>query len=784
MRFYLIAFCLGVWLLQQQAVLPSSRWLGLLPLLGSVLWLPRYSQTPPEILRRLAVALLSLALGFAWAAWRADLRLAERLPDHWQGVDIRLVGVVSDLPQSDARGERFVFDVEQVLTPDAPDLQHIQIARYWPRDAQDHIPTVQAGERWQFTVRLKRPYGTHNPHGFDLEAWMLERGIAASGYVREQAAPQRLAARAATPTAWVAATRAGIRERIGATLTDAPYAGVITALVIGDQRGIPHEQLRAFTRTGIQHLISISGLHITMIAALAGWAVAFGWRRWPRLAERLPSRQAGLLAAVLAATAYSILAGFQVPAQRTLFMLAVLALAFWGRREPQPFSALIWALFIVLLIDPWVVLSAGFWLSFGAMAVILWVSFGRVALPDKLRGWISVQAALTLALAPALLLLFQQVSLISPLANAIAIPLVSWLVTPLALLGVIAPPLWHAAAWLMDGLGQALLWASALPWAIAVQPAPTGWATLLAVIGTAWLLLPRGFPLRALGAFLWLPLLFPPIASIAPKHFEADVIDVGQGTAILIRTARHTLLYDTGPAFADSDAGERIVVPYLRATGVASLSGMIVSHDDNDHSGGLQSVLRDLPTGWLLHGLPATSPLLNGTPAPRHCQRGQHWEWDGVRFDILNPPATAYTKANRRDNDYSCVLKISSGGQSLLITGDGERRVELELMEQALRNKDTNLSATVLIAGHHGSRTSSLAKFVEQVQPQISVFTLGYRNRFGHPHPQVVSRFREQNARILRSDHSGLIKLTFSEAGVATSEYRPSRRRYWQVSAP
>ncbi|MDP1928727.1 MAG: ComEC/Rec2 family competence protein, partial [Thiobacillus sp.] len=241
MRFYLIAFCLGVWLLQQQATLPPARWLWLLPLLSSVLWLPRFSRTIPEILRRLAVALLIVALGFAWAAWRADLRLAERLPDHWQGVDISLVGVVSDLPQSDARGERFVLDIEQVLTPNAPDVKRIQIARYWPRHAVSHTPTVHAGERWQLTVRLKRPYGTHNPHGFDLEAWMLERGIAASGYVREQASLQRLAAHAATPTARIAATRAAIREQINATLGDAPYAGVIVALVIGDQRGIPHE---------------------------------------------------------------------------------------------------------------------------------------------------------------------------------------------------------------------------------------------------------------------------------------------------------------------------------------------------------------------------------------------------------------------------------------------------------------------------------------------------------------------------------------------------------------
>jgi len=779
MRIYLIAFCLGVWLLQQQAALPAARGLWLLPLASVVLLVPNSPRVLPETLRRLAVALLCTALGFGWAAWRAGLQLADRLPDHWQGVDIAVVGVVSDLPLADPRGERFVLDIERVVTPGAPNLRRIQLARYWPRDAVARTPTVQAGERWQFTVRLKRPYGTHNPHGFDLEAWMLERGIAAAGYVREQPLPRRLDARAATPAAWIAATRATIRERINSTLGDAPYAGVIAALVIGDQRGIPHEQWRAFTRTGVNHLLSISGLHVTMIAALAGWVLAFGWRRWPRAAERLPARQAGLLAAVMAACAYAVLAGFQVPAQRTLFMLGVLALAFWGRREPRPFSALAWALFAVLLIDPWAVLSAGFWLSFGAMAAILWATFGRLALPDRLRGWVTVQAAVTLALAPALFLLFQQVSLVSPLANAIAIPLVSWLVTPLALLGVIVPPLWQAAAWLMTGLGKGLVWASTLPWAVAAQPAPEGWAVLLAVAGTVWLLLPRGFPLRVLGGLLWLPLVFPVRAGVAPDTFQAEIIDVGQGTAILIRTAQHALLYDTGAAFADSDAGERIVVPYLRAAGVAGLSGVIVSHDDSDHSGGLRSLLRDVPTGWLLHGLPAASPLLMNAPAPRRCVRGQRWQWEGVRFEILNPPVTAVAESGRRDNDFSCVLKISRGGHSLLITGDAERRGELELLESG-----ADIAATVLVAGHHGSRTSSLAEFVDRVRPHYGVFTVGYRNRFGHPHPQVTARFREQGARILRSDTGGLIRLTFGEAGVVASEYRPSHRRYWHDPPP
>lgn len=774
MRFALIAFCLGVWLLQQQAVLPPMRWLWGLPLLLSVLWLPSFSHPLVENARRLGIMLLCAALGFAWAAWRADARLAERLPLHWQGVDIELIGVIADLPHANARGERFVFDVEQTLTPNAPHLQRVQLTRYWPRDAAEFDARMRAGERWQLTVRMKRPYGTSNPYGFDLEAWMLERRINASGYVRETPAPQRLAAQSHTPAAWIAAVRAMVRARIFATLGDAPYAGVIAALAVGDQRSIPHHQWRAFTRTGVNHLLSISGLHVTMIAVFAGWLMASLWRRLPRQAERLPARQAGLIVAVLAAIAYALLAGFQVPAQRTLFMLIVVALAFWGRREPKPFTALVVALFVVLLIDPWAVLSAGFWLSFGAMAAILWVTVGRVALPAKLRGWITVQGAVTLALAPVLFLLFQQVSLISPLANAVAIPLVSWLITPLALLGVLIPPLWHSAAWLMTGLGDALTWAASLPMAVTTLPASPVWATALALIGTVWLLLPRGFPLRVLGLLLWLPVLFPLRDAIAPSHFRAEVIDVGQGTAVLIRTAHHALLYDTGASFADSDSGERIVVPHLRATGVGALSGLIVSHDDNDHSGGMRSVLRDVPTAWLLHGMPADSPLLEGIATVRQCVRGQRWRWDGVEFEILNPRPAAHADSRRRNNDASCVLRIRNAHHSLLLTGDGERQTELELVESGQL-----APVNVLLAGHHGSRTSSIAEFVAATRPEWVVFTQGYRNRYGHPHPEVVARFRDIDARMLRSDASGLIRFDFGEAGVEASQYRPTRRRYW-----
>lgn len=776
MRLYLIAFCAGVWLLQQQADLPPARWLWMLPLLLAVLWAPSSSRFIPESLRRVGVALLCAALGFAWAAWRADLRLDQRLAEHWQGVDVELIGTVVDLPQQNARSERFLLQVNEVLTPHARIPSRMQLAWYWPRGATEFTPRVDAGEQWRITVRLKKPHGTSNPHGFDLEAWMMERGIGASGYVRDKPPPMRIAKLAASPSAWLAATRAHIRARILDTLAGRTYANVITALVIGDQSAIPAEQWRAFTRTGMNHLISISGLHVTMIAALVGWCVSALWRRLPRLTERIPARKIGLAAALVAALIYVLLAGFQAPAQRTLYMLAVLVLAYWHQRETRPTTALAWALFGVLLLDPWAVLAPGFWLSFGAMAAILWVTVGRTAVGSALGTWVSVQAAVTLALAPALLLLFQQVSLVSPLANAIAIPVVSWLVTPLALIGVVLPFCLDWAERILAALGDALSWLAAQNFAVWTLPAPPIWAVMLALIGTLWLLLPRGFPLRWLGLFLWLPLLFPAREVIPAGHFRAEAIDVGQGTAVLIRTATHTLLYDTGPAYVDSDAGERIVVPYLRATGVSALTGMIVSHDDNDHTGGMRAVLRDVDSGWLLHGLPLTSLLLGEARNSKHCTRGQHWRWDGVEFEMLNPAPAAYLETRRKDNNFSCVLKVRAGPHSLLITGDGEKQVEQEL----LANAADKLPASVLIAGHHGSLTSSVPDFVARVQPAAVIYTVGYRNRFGHPKPQVTARYRTIGAKQFRSDRDGLIRLDFGEEGIQASQYRPQQRRYWQ----
>lgn len=773
MRLYLIAFAAGVWLLQRQPELPDARWLWTLPLFITAFFLPRGGDKWRKWPTFCLVSLTCAALGFAWAAWRAQLHMSDSLPAAWQGVDMRVEGVVANLPDRDTRGERFDFRIEKILTPDARAPARIRLT--WPAPEWNNPVAprrLKAGERWRFTVRLKPPHGTANPDGFDYEAWLLTRNIRATGYVREHTQPEKLG-HGAWPLDRLQALRDRVRDSIGQALKDHPRAGVIVALAVGDQGSIPHENWRVYNRTGTNHLMSISGLHITLFAVLIGGMIHAFWRRVPRLVLRLPARRAALLAGWLAALGYTLLAGFQIPAQRTLFMLTVLIAGLWLQRDPRPFSLLSLALFVVLLIDPWAVLAPGFWLSFGAVAAMMWAGQGLVGRSGKIATWTRAQVAVTLALAPALLLLFHQISLISPLANALAIPVVSWGVAPLALAGMVVTPLLHLAAGLMQGVETALQWLSAFSWASWSLPVPTVTAIVLSLAGVIWLLAP-GLPARWLGGFMFMPLLFPPVEMPRPGTFEAEVLDVGQGTAVLIRTAGHALLYDTGPALGDNDAGQQIVLPRLRALGMAKLDGLIVTHDDLDHTGGAASVMRDMEIGWLMSSLPENHVLLKRSSL--RCVRGQRWQWDGVQFEILNPPAYAYEQAARKDNDKSCVLKITQGSQSLLLTADAERIGELEMTERVAEK----LPATVLMAGHHGSRTSSIEEFVSQVRPKYVIYSNGWRNRFGHPHPDVMARFQRLNAESHRTDHQGWTRIRFTERGPEFEHWRDRHVRYWQ----
>lgn len=792
MRLNILSFALGVCLLQQQAQLPALLWaLLLLPLL----WLgwrlgSRAVSRRGKVLALLLANVLFAGAGFLYAATWAHWRLADRLAPQWEGVDLRVTGVVAGLPQAFERGVRFDFDVEQVEPADARLPRRIALAWYngSAREEFQDIAFIRAGERWRFSVRLRRPHGSANPHGFDYESWLLQRAIGATGYVRP-GAKTRLDDLALRPAYLVGRAREILRERHWDTLAGYPYAGILVALAIGDQNAIDAKQWQLFARTGVSHLMSISGLHVTMVASLFAALVHWLWRRSTALLLALPARKAAALAGFLAAFGYCLIAGFAVPAQRTLYMVGVVALALWANRLGSVSRVLCLALALVLLLDPWAVLAPGFWLSFGAVAVILYAATGRLrqervtghglALGRHLAQWGRVQLAVTLALAPLLLVWFQQMSLVSPLANAMAIPLVSLVVTPLALAGSVLPldfilELAHAA---MAAQMRLLEWCAALPAAVWQQHAPAAWAVVLALAGCAWLLLPRGVPARWLG----LPLLLP-LFAVAPPGPAAGalwltVLDVGQGLAIVAQTERHALLYDAGPAYSpEADSGSRVILPFLRAAGIARLDAMVVSHDDNDHAGGAASVLAGLPVGILYASLPEDHAAWRAAPGYRlPCAAGQRWDWDGVRFELLHPTAASYAIGAIKSNDRSCVLKITSPHGAVLLSGDIEMDSEEELLERA---RDA-LRAEVLVVPHHSSRSSSTPEFIAAVRPRWAVLPVGYRNRFGHPTEEVVQRYRLSGAQLLRTDRSGAVLVRMDVEGIGVRAYREVKRRYW-----
>jgi len=471
-----------------------------------------------------------------------------------------------------------------------------------------------------------------------------------------------------------------------------------------------------------------------MVAALFAALINMLWRRSESLMRRLPAQKAAVMAGWLAALVYALLAGFEVPAQRTLYMLTVVALALWSGRNFGVGRTLLLALLVVLVLDPWAVLATGFWLSFGAVALLFLVGSSRVGEGRGWRAalvkWGTTQWAMTIGSLPLLLLFFQQFSLVSPLANAVAIPVVSFIITPLALLFALIPwaPLLYFNHGLMSLLMSLLEWLAA--WPVWQQPAPPLWASLVAVVGVLWLLLPRGFPARWLGIYLLLPALFWPAPRPAVGSAWIDVLDVGQGMAVVVRTAGHTLLYDSGPLYsAEANAGQRVVVPYLRASGVRRLDAMAISHRDKDHSGGVAAVQSAMPIDRLLSSIPE----LGGDK----CHAGQRWEWDGVRFLILHPDSADYADPAKKPNNLSCVLRIETAGGSMLLPADIEADDEQALIERS----SSLLRSTVLLVPHHGGNGSSTPEFIDAVAAHDVIFSAGYRNAFKHPRPEVQERY-------------------------------------------
>lgn len=783
-RLGILAFAAGCAWLQTRPELPRPSWAWCLPLAALLLaWRPMGpGHGWLSVLRRAGLLSLALLAGFLYADWRADLRLAHGLDPLWEGRDMVLVGRVAGLPEEVPRGTQFVLDVTRVNTPGAGPPPSLRLG--WYAYGDDPPPRLMGGDCLVLAVRLHRPHGNLNPGGFDYEAWLLERGLRATGTVQSFLGsagdcPGRARAALDRGREWV---RGHLRRALG----DAPYAGVVAALAVGDQNAVPPDQWTLFRQTGTSHLFSVSGLHITLFAALVQALVRRIWRCLPRLNLALPARRAGIALGLTAAGAYALLAGFGIPAQRTLYMLSGAAVAAWLDRRASPSRLLAAALLAVVLADPWAALAPGFWLSFGAVAALLWAGAGRLEPQPAWRTWVQAQWAVTLALTPLLLALFHEVSLVSPLANAVAIPAISLVAVPLSLLAAALPwePLAHLAHTVVWGVMACMKWLAALPQPVFHAAAPGPAALILGLMGAAVLLLPRGFPARWLGLVMCLPLFFPRLPVPAPGEAWLTVLDVGQGEAVTVRTATRTLLVDAGPRFASGDdAGARTVAPYLWSLGINRLDGLVLTHDDLDHSGGVAALLASHRPGWFLSPLAgvgraslgeAGRAILAARPDALVCRAGQFWTWDGVRFTVLHPPARQYAMAGYADNDRGCVIRVEAGGHSALLAADIERLSEMNLAERGVLGP-----SDVLVVPHHGSKTSSTAGFLAAVRPRLAVIPVGHRNRYGHPHAEVLARYREMGSPVLRTDRVGAVSVKMGGWGLFVETARDKERRYW-----
>lgn len=759
MRTGSFAWCVGIVLLQQFASLPHWVWIAALagaavPLsFSSIVW------------RRLPGLCL---LGFCYAWCHAVWALEQRLPAVLEGRDLLIEGIIVSLPEQRGRYQQFALQPDTLLAGGATVAAVGTLRLRWYGAA----PSLRGGERWRLRVRLKRPHGLMNPAGFDYETWLFQQAYAATGYVRNGGVNQRLAP---APAFSLHGLRQKISDRIAGTLTGHANHGVVTALAVGQRGALAPAQWDLLLATGTNHLLAISGLHIGLVAGLAFWVVRRAWSWSARATNVYPAPKAAAWAALGAAAFYALLAGFAIPTQRALIMVAVVMGAVVLGRPVQPSRLLALALTAVLVLDPRAVLAAGFWLSFGAVSVILYAACGRRRPLGAWRGAIYVQAWVAVGLLPMTLIWYGRVACFAALANALAVPWVSFVVVPLALLGAVLP---GPGAYLLYGADAALQplwwwlrWVATLPGGTWTQFTPPPWTWPAAVAGVVLLLAPRGWPGRWLGVVFLLPLFMVRPPAPPPGAAWVSVLDVGQGLAVVVRTRHHTLVYDTGPRYsARFDTGRAVVVPYLRQHGVAAVDRLVVSHGDNDHSGGAAGLLSAVQVGQVLSGAPEALPA----GVARHCIAGQGWQWDGVRFDILHPPATGgYT-----GNDGSCVLRIAAGPHSLLLTGDIQRAGE-----QALLRRPGGLTpVTVLVAPHHGSLTSSSAAFVAATAPRYVVFATGYRNRFGHPRAAVVARYRRRGVGLFNTAADGAVEFRLGPLALARPQgWRHAARRYWHA---
>jgi competence protein ComEC len=717
----------------------------------------------------------ALALGFALAGLHAHHALAMQLPAAWEKREVMVQGQVVELPEHHPQRTAFAFRVDDDEgQPEPLRGRLLQLSWYDGFDGESTgRDRLLAGQRWELTVRVRAPRGLRNPGGFDSEKHALARRLTSRGHVR---APE--SARLLAPATGLHAWREAMSGRIAAAVPDGG-GRFIRALALGDTRGLQDADWLVLRANGLTHLIAISGFHVGLVAGFFALLAAAIWWSWPALGRRCPRPVAAAVAGLAGALLYAAVAGFALPTVRTVLMIAVVVALRVFRRSGSTFDTLAMAAIVMLLADPMAVLGAGFWLSFLGVLWLLW------CLPDAgrrpVRDLLSAQGVATVGLLPAGVVLFGQASLVGPLANLVAVPWWSLVVVPLSLLGTALEMLqsgwgtwaWRAATWCFDLSWPLFEWLSGSGVALWWLPEPRWFALPLAMAGAFWLLLPRGLPGRSLALLLWLPLLWPARQLPAPGEVELQVLDVGQGLSVLVRTAEHSLLYDMGPATPGGwDSGERVVVPALRALGVRRLDLAVVSHGDGDHAGGFEAVRREVPVARA--SAPDGAPV-DGT-AP--CVAGDHWEWDGVSFRFLHPGL----HFPYLGNEASCVLRIYSRHGSVLLTGDIGEVVERELVRRGRETPAHTVRADVVLIAHHGSASASDPAFIVATGARHALVSSGHGNRFGHPKPEVMQRWSDAGASTWDTGEHGALAVRLAPGGAKLETRRAAHPRLWDAA--
>jgi competence protein ComEC len=759
-----IAFLLGDLIFQQGSSIPSVWVLCLLPFF----WLAvtRLSIPGPTLLAWLFSG-YCLGLGYA------HLQVRNGLDENCLGETITARGVIAGLPMRDGLRTRFDLRIDQTapkrcLRAGKP----ITVRVNWYEADQKPVP----GQQWLIPLKFRKTRNFYNPGGVDYEAAMLDQGMRYSAYVRDE--PKRVdeAGEVGLDT-----LRWSIARAITASLPDSSYAGIIRALVVGDRSGIPPEQWQTLRHSGTLHLMAISGLHIGLLAGIGFSLGSVLWRLVPRAALYVTAPRVGAMTALAFAFPYAALAGFSLPTQRALVMLAVAMMALILRRRVAPGSLIALAVFVVLLLDPFAVTQAGFWLSFVAVALLM-LTLDRQRSGSRLSRWGRAQWVLFIGLLPLSMLFFQGATLIAPLANLIAIPWTGIAVLPPALLGTLLQSIGiQSGAQLLElsahNLG--LIWPLleflqqlSFSWVSLSAPGPV--LFIMAGIGILLMLAPTGWPGRALGGIWLLPMLLLPPPR--PEHgaMWLDMLDVGEGLATIIRTRHHSLIFDSGPEFSPRfDTGSAVILPFLRQNSIDHIDMMIISHGDNDHIGGAHSLMEAVPVSRILSSVPEKL----GHDAET-CRAGQHWQWDGVQFSVLHPPSNwSFT-----GNDRSCVLRVANMSHSILLTGDIEAITELRLRKENAED----IAAEFLFVPHHGSSTSSTPDFISAVSPRYALVSTGYHNRFGFPHPDIVARYGNEKIPILNTAESGAVHMALPEGRQAPviSRFLDSHPRNWYTGLP